>query len=59
MTFHRQLCLTVLCPDLDKLSSCNDAPALIEKYYHEGVDHGAGYFFHRTKPDVTIGDPGS
>lgn len=54
MTFHRKLCLAVLSMDLEKVSTNNDGPALIEKFYHKNKDHGATYYFNATKPDPTL-----
>ena len=54
MYFHRRLCLAVLSPELDKVSCLDDKAAAIEQFYHQHHDHGATYFFHRTKPQANL-----
>ena len=54
MTFHRKLCLAVISTDLDKVSSSDDDPAIIEQFYHKHKDHGATYLYRSTKPDPTL-----
>ena len=34
MTFHRKLCLAIFCPELDRVSSCEDRSEVVEKHYH-------------------------
>ena len=54
MYFHRRLCLAVLSPELDKVSCLTDKAAATEKFYHQHQDHGATYFFHRTKVQANL-----
>ena len=51
MAYHRRLCLAVLSPDLDQVSTLNEKAATIERFYHKHQNHGATYLFHRTKPE--------
>lgn len=51
MAYHRRLCLAVLSPDLDRVSTLNEKAVTIGRLYHKHQDHGATYLFHRTKPE--------
>ena len=48
--FHRRLCLTMLCPHFNRISTMNYTAAVIEKFYTCHKDHGASYYFKHTKP---------
>lgn len=54
MALHRKLCLGIMSTELDKISSSDEGPAVIEKFYHKHKDHGVTYFFNSTKPDLTL-----
>lgn len=54
MTYYRRLCLTMLTPELDKVSIIGDRRDRLARFYLRYGDRGASFFFDQTKPDAIL-----
>ena len=56
MAYHRKLCLVVMTPNLDRISSSADGPQLIEKFYYKHNENGATYYLTRAEDGACFRD---
>lgn len=53
-TFHRRLCFALVSDEFERISSNNDDPTAVERFYYTNNNHELTYFSNATKPDMNL-----